>query len=111
MLHHELEGENIINMVEWFEWKYCQESSGLLDKDWGAKIPDYITKGTFSLAVFFMSLTMRGDWIMFLAHYWRSQETNNLAGNVSILLEWRLWRLSMNGILADRMCDCWRLSC
>jgi len=45
----------------------------LLDKDWGAKIPDYITKGTFSIAVFFMSLTMRGDWLMFLAHYWRSQ--------------------------------------
>ena len=68
-------------------------SDALLDKDWGAKIPDYITKGTFSVAVFFMSLTMRGemrilrfdkmittvpfspgDWLMFLAHYWRSQE-------------------------------------
>ena len=35
-------------------------SMSLLDKDWGAKIPDYITKGTFSLAVFLMSLTMRG---------------------------------------------------
>ena len=34
----------------------------LLDKDWGAKIPDYITKGTFSIAVFFMSLTMRGGY-------------------------------------------------
>ena len=33
----------------------------LLDKDWGAKVPDYITKGTFSVAVFFMSLTMRGE--------------------------------------------------
>ena len=68
-------------------------SDALLDKDWGAKIPEYITKGTFSVAVFFMSLTMRGktkilqsydlnvkviltpgDWLMFLAHYWRSQE-------------------------------------
>ena len=36
-------------------------SDALLDKDWGAKIPDYITKGTFSVAVFFMSLTMRGE--------------------------------------------------
>ena len=36
-------------------------SDALLDKDWGAKVPDYITKGTFSLAVFFMSLTMRGE--------------------------------------------------
>ena len=35
-------------------------NKSLLDKDWGAKIPDYITKGTFSLAVFLMSLTMRG---------------------------------------------------
>ena len=34
----------------------------LLDKDWGAKVPDYITKGTFSVAVFFMSLTMRGRY-------------------------------------------------
>ena len=52
----------------------------MLDKDWGKKVPDYITKGTFSLAVFFMSLTMRGEWIMFLAHYWRSQETDSLPG-------------------------------
>lgn len=36
-------------------------SDSLLDKDWGAKVPDYITKGTFSVAVFFMSLTMRGE--------------------------------------------------
>ena len=36
-------------------------SDALLDKDWGAKVPDYITKGTFSVAVFFMSLTMRGE--------------------------------------------------
>ena len=36
-------------------------SDALLDKDWGAKIPDYLTKGTFSIAVFFMSLTMRGE--------------------------------------------------
>ena len=35
-------------------------SESLLDKDWGAKIPDYITKGTFSVAVFFLSLFMRG---------------------------------------------------
>ena len=40
----------------------------LLDKDWGAKIPDYITKGTFSIAVFFMSLTMRGGHSMFNVH-------------------------------------------
>ena len=36
-------------------------SESLLDKDWGAKIPDYITKGTFSVAVFFLSLFMRGN--------------------------------------------------
>jgi len=52
--------------------KTMDRSESLLDKDWGKKIPDYITKGTFSVAVFFMSLTMRGDWLMFLAHYWRS---------------------------------------
>ena len=40
-------------------------SDALLDKDWGAKIPDYITKGTFSVAVFFMSLTMRGETEIF----------------------------------------------
>ena len=61
-------------------------SQELLDKDWGAKVPDYITKGTFSIAVFFMSLTMRGDWIMFLAHYWRSQETTLPAGHPYQLL-------------------------
>ena len=38
-------------------------NKSLLDKDWGAKIPDYITKGTFSLAVFLMSLTLRGVWL------------------------------------------------
>ena len=37
--------------------------TSLLDKDWGAKIPDYITKGTFSLAVFLMSLTLRGFFV------------------------------------------------
>ena len=41
-------------------------NKGLLDKDWGAKIPDYITKGTFSLAVFLMSLTMRGFICLFV---------------------------------------------
>ena len=41
----------------------------LLDKDWGAKIPDYITKGTFSIAVFFMSLTMRGGYSMCNVYY------------------------------------------
>ena len=40
----------------------------LLDKDWGAKIPDYITKGTFSIAVFFMSLTMRGGYSMCITY-------------------------------------------
>ena len=44
-------------------------SDALLDKDWGAKIPDYITKGTFSVAVFFMSLTMRGENLEFCKNY------------------------------------------
>ena len=31
----------------------------LLDKDWGAKIPDYISRSLLSLLVFIMGLTMK----------------------------------------------------
>ena len=31
----------------------------LLDKDWGAKIPDYISRSILSLLVFIMGLTMK----------------------------------------------------
>ena len=33
----------------------------LLDKDWGAKIPDYVSKVCLSTAVFIMGITMRGQ--------------------------------------------------
>merc|ERR1712203_54866 len=39
----------------------------LLDKDWGAKIPDYISRSILSLLVFIMGLTMKGDWLLVLA--------------------------------------------
>eukprot|EP00091_Calanus_sinicus_P021206 TRINITY_DN6170_c0_g1_i1.p1 TRINITY_DN6170_c0_g1~~TRINITY_DN6170_c0_g1_i1.p1 ORF type:complete len:380 (+),score=74.40 TRINITY_DN6170_c0_g1_i1:118-1257(+) len=51
-----------------------ENSKHLLDKDWGARIPEYVSKGCVSTAVFIMGITMRGDWLLFLAHYWRSQE-------------------------------------
>jgi len=45
-----------------------------LDKDWST-MPDYITSGLLSGLVFIMGITMRGDWMMFLAHYRRSQDS------------------------------------
>jgi len=39
----------------------------LLDKDWGARIPDYISRSLLSLLVFIMGLTMKGDWLLVLA--------------------------------------------
>jgi len=44
-----------------------------LDKDWST-IPEYITSGLLSALVFIMGITMRGDWLMFMAHYKRSQQ-------------------------------------
>jgi len=51
------------------------EVNVLLDKDWGARIPEYVTSGCLSFLVFLMGITMRGDWLMFFAHYKRSQES------------------------------------
>jgi lathosterol oxidase len=48
-----------------------------LDKDWSA-IPDYIPSGVLSCLVFIMGITMRGDWLMFFAHYKRSQQNQEL---------------------------------
>merc|ERR1712212_403268 len=39
----------------------------LLDKDWGARIPDYISRSLLSILVFIMGLTMKGDWLLVLA--------------------------------------------
>jgi hypothetical protein len=36
-------------------------SKHLLDKDWGARVPEYISKGCVATAVFIMGITMRGD--------------------------------------------------
>ena len=33
----------------------------LLDKDWGARVPEYVSKGCVATAVFIMGITMRGD--------------------------------------------------
>lgn len=54
--------------------KSNQDAKKLLDKNWGENIPQYISDGCVSFLVFIMAITMRGDWLMFLAHYWRSQE-------------------------------------
>ena len=37
-----------------------EDDKHFLDKDWGAKIPEYIPKGCVSVAVFIMGITMRG---------------------------------------------------
>ena len=36
-------------------------SKHLLDKDWGARVPEYVSKGCVATAVFIMGITMRGD--------------------------------------------------
>jgi len=46
----------------------------LLDKDWGARIPEYVPKGCVTTLIFILGITMRGDWLLFLAYYWKSQE-------------------------------------
>ena len=48
--------------------------SSLLDKDWGARVPDYISKCCLSALVFTMGLMMKGDWLVFLAFWSRSGE-------------------------------------
>jgi len=53
-----------------------------LDKDWGKNVPEYITKGCLSALVFIMGITMRGDWLLFFAHYKRSQEDFSLDSDI-----------------------------
>ena len=36
------------------------DSKHLLDNDWGAKIPEYVSKGCVATAVFLMGITIRG---------------------------------------------------
>jgi len=43
------------------------------------KYPDYLMSSFLSFLVFVMAATMRADWVVFLAHYWRSQELANAA--------------------------------
>ena len=38
----------------------------LLDKDWGARIPDYISRSLLSLLVFIMGLTMKVFFLIFM---------------------------------------------
>ena len=38
----------------------------LLDKDWGARIPDYISRSLLSLLVFIMGLTMKVLFLIFI---------------------------------------------
>jgi len=73
-----------------------------LDKDWST-IPDYIPSGLLSVLVFIMGITMRGDWLMFFAHYKRSQqiaELDFLDRNSTEPTEMGLW-------LQDRFAGLW----
>ena len=38
----------------------------LLDKDWGARIPDYISRSLLSILVFIMGLTMKVFFLIFI---------------------------------------------
>lgn len=49
-------------------------SDSLLDKDWGSAIPEYVSSGCLCTLVFIMGITMRGDWLLFLAHFLKFQE-------------------------------------
>ena len=44
-----------------------KEGNSLLDKDWGARLPPYIQSCLLSSLVFVLGLTMKGDWLLFLA--------------------------------------------
>merc|ERR1711970_1147593 len=66
--------ETVTSTKETFGSDEKKSEKQLLDKDWGARIPEYVSQGCLSLLVFIMGITMRGDWLLFLAHYWRSQE-------------------------------------
>ena len=35
-----------------------------LDKDWGARIPEYVSQGCLSFLVFIMGITMRGEKLL-----------------------------------------------
>ena len=40
----------------------------LLDKDWGARIPEYVPKGCVTTLIFILGITMRGADINFKSH-------------------------------------------
>jgi len=67
--------------------KKNKSAEKLLDKDWGESIPKYVADGGVAFLVFIMSITMRGDWLLFLAHYWRSQE-DSIAEETKEMGEW-----------------------
>lgn len=54
----------------------------LLDKDWGAKIPDYITNSAIFLLMFIMGATIRGEWLLYLAFFWKWGEEANVSPEI-----------------------------
>jgi len=50
-----------------------KEPNENLNKDW-SQIPQYIKSCSLSVLVFIMGITMRGDWLLFLAFYQRAQQ-------------------------------------
>jgi len=83
---HSLQGVKMIETVtstkETFGSDDKKSEKQLLDKDWGARIPEYVSQGCLSFLVFIMGITMRGDWLLFLSHYWRSQ--NDLLDDLNL---------------------------
>merc|ERR1719186_444633 len=49
----------------------------LLNKDWGAKVPDYVSQTGVFLLIFIMGATIRGEWLLYLAFYWRWQDDSS----------------------------------
>jgi len=77
------------------------------------KYPDYIMSSFLSFLVFIMAATMRADWVVFLAHYWRSQElansatemdstTSNSTEGVSDAAVGSTWNAEVSAYLAQR---------
>merc|ERR1711909_58235 len=55
--------ETVTSTKETFGSDDKKSEKQLLDKDWGARIPEYVSQGCLSFLVFIMGITMRADWL------------------------------------------------
>ena len=60
--------ETVTSTKETFASDDKKSEKQLLDKDWGARIPEYVSQGCLSFLVFIMGITMRGEICITATH-------------------------------------------